>query len=783
MFSVWCVLRCALFASQARLQKSGSFQFTLNSSTETQSNSLTESASQPDDLDRAAAIERLSDEVFGCGNKHLKNVETLSALPEGLHSFPEVCFIGKPNCGKSSLISCLLHNARLGKAGATGGTTRLLQFFNVGDGLLLVDTPGYGGWRGRQLSQALAERANAFSILFRYLALRKDSNLKRVYWLMEASARSPVSFQERDEEILCFLAREKIPFSVILTKIDRHWRQYAEEQRTTALVGRDGLVHPGHLVPERGAGPRIQLPEEGVARNVQEVFNFLGTDKVPVLGVSADRKKPGRSRNLDLLQHDIVHYCTQDLLPGEPLTLTNLRKLSYAPPTADSIQDVQLRYPIEAFVVPQNNNLSLKRMVETHEQMKAQFLMRNVDAARLTAKDVSLCHLGSVAEAAETVQVEDAARTQLGEVIPSTAFLYDAASGPTETLAEKSSSLPLRLTATTTDSEVCEDGRSIVGMRDTESGADAAGAKAQGGVRHLARSFRTRPSLSAKESAAAALGNSWQVVHNASLEPECQSSAADDDCGDLQDSEKGPDNLHASTSLVLHDVLPNSSSDCEPGPPGFNLAPVSISARRSVLLRERTPSSPALPVMLSPDAQYVTAIDGTRIPRSMISVSVEQLAMQKEDELTHFATKSGAGAYEELLLLDHENNTNAADPFTEASDVARLPEAVQTELLDARQYRTRSAARKQEERLLDKYVARKRKERSISLQAEGYMCPWLGVPEKREVVRGLSASHSFGKGGAVMRDLKQSGFGGKSYSARTMKNRGRATKKTGFWAA
>ncbi|KAG5470300.1 hypothetical protein LSCM4_02995 [Leishmania orientalis] len=710
-------------------------------------------------IEFAEAIEKLSNEVFGRGNRHLKNVETLTALPEGLHSFPEVCFIGKPGCGKSSLISCLLRNRRLGKAGATAGTTRLLQFFNVGDALLLVDTPGYGGWRGRDVGQRLAEQANAFSILFRYLALRNGSNLKRVYWLVESSARTPVSFQPRDEELLAFLSRERIPFSVVLTKIDRHWRHYAEQQRTTDRVGKNGFVDPGHRRPKahgQGFFLRTSLPEDGVARNMQEVYEFLGTDQVPILGVSANRLQPHRSHNLDLLQHDIVHYCTQDLLPSEELSFRNMQKLSYAPPTADRIYEVQLRYPVESFVVPENNNISLARMVEHHEHVKARFLANNVSARRLSAKDVAACHLESVAKLRAASQGDAAQRARAERVLPSMTHLSESS---LTTAATTSVPLPGDVAGSLRTSE--EQGTVAASIRRLgdlpEQWKECGDHHPEAGVADVraCRSFCVRPLLGGERDKS--LDPLEGILESASVEEEPLEGAAVDVVGDGEKSTGAAPSSHyshAGADSVSHAVLP----------------------------QEQSLAALPLPAMLDPNAHYVTAIDGTPIPRSMISVSVEQLALSKDDELAHFATKSGAGAYEELLLVDQEKGDAGTDFFVEASDAALLSEEAQAQLA-SRGHRTRSAARKQEERFLAKYVERKRKERSIYMQAEGYMCPWLGRSEGRNTVQGFAGARGSGRGGIVVRDLKQKGFGGKSYSARTMKNRGRATKKTGFWAA
>lgn len=65
-----------------------------------------------------------------------------SEFPKSL--MPEVCFIGRSNVGKSSVINALLGRRSLVKVGKTPGKTRLLNFFNVDEKLVFVDLPGYG---------------------------------------------------------------------------------------------------------------------------------------------------------------------------------------------------------------------------------------------------------------------------------------------------------------------------------------------------------------------------------------------------------------------------------------------------------------------------------------------------------------------------------------------------------------------------------------------------------------------------------------------------------------
>lgn len=72
----------------------------------------------------------------------IKSALKANEFPES--SIPEVCFIGRSNVGKSSVINALLGRRNLVKVGKTPGKTRLLNFFNVDEKLVFVDLPGYG---------------------------------------------------------------------------------------------------------------------------------------------------------------------------------------------------------------------------------------------------------------------------------------------------------------------------------------------------------------------------------------------------------------------------------------------------------------------------------------------------------------------------------------------------------------------------------------------------------------------------------------------------------------
>ena len=59
-------------------------------------------------------------------------------------TLPEICFAGRSNVGKSSLVNGLTGRRMLARTSQTPGRTRQLIFFNLADRLQLVDLPGYG---------------------------------------------------------------------------------------------------------------------------------------------------------------------------------------------------------------------------------------------------------------------------------------------------------------------------------------------------------------------------------------------------------------------------------------------------------------------------------------------------------------------------------------------------------------------------------------------------------------------------------------------------------------
>lgn len=56
----------------------------------------------------------------------------------------EICFLGKSNVGKSSLLNTICNNGKIARVSSTPGCTKLLNFFEIDATYRIVDAPGYG---------------------------------------------------------------------------------------------------------------------------------------------------------------------------------------------------------------------------------------------------------------------------------------------------------------------------------------------------------------------------------------------------------------------------------------------------------------------------------------------------------------------------------------------------------------------------------------------------------------------------------------------------------------
>ena len=138
----------------------------------------------------------------------LKGVVAMNGLPPADRI--EICFAGRSNVGKSSLINALTGRKGLARASNTPGRTQEINFFELADSHYLVDLPGYG------FANAPIPVVEAWQRLLKaYLAGRPT--LRRAFVLIDARhGIKPV-----DQEILDLLDRSAVTFQTVLTKADK----------------------------------------------------------------------------------------------------------------------------------------------------------------------------------------------------------------------------------------------------------------------------------------------------------------------------------------------------------------------------------------------------------------------------------------------------------------------------------------------------------------------------------------------------------------------------------
>jgi len=187
--------------------------------------------------------------------------DTRSAPPD---TGVEVAFAGRSNAGKSSALNVLTGQRALARISKAPGRTREINFFQVRDGLRLVDLPGYGYAKVSKSMKGQWQRN-----ISRYLETRQS--LGGVILLMDVRH----TLKETDQQVLGWCHAAGLLTHVLLTKSDKLKRGPAK----ASLFQVRKALQPLH--PEASVQLFSAHTREG-ADELQQVLNvWLGLAEEP----------------------------------------------------------------------------------------------------------------------------------------------------------------------------------------------------------------------------------------------------------------------------------------------------------------------------------------------------------------------------------------------------------------------------------------------------------------------------------------------------------------------
>ncbi|MDR9416014.1 MAG: ribosome biogenesis GTP-binding protein YihA/YsxC [Gracilimonas sp.] len=146
--------------------------------------------------------------MFKAQPKFITSATKLDECPPA--TLPEVCFAGRSNVGKSSLINTLLNRKNIARTSNTPGKTQQMNYYQIGDRFFMVDLPGYG------FAKVPKQERERWGKDIREYLLNRES-LKLI--LQVVDVRHDPS--QLDEDFFYWMGMNQKPFAVVLSKSDK----------------------------------------------------------------------------------------------------------------------------------------------------------------------------------------------------------------------------------------------------------------------------------------------------------------------------------------------------------------------------------------------------------------------------------------------------------------------------------------------------------------------------------------------------------------------------------
>lgn len=124
------------------------------------------------------------------------------------HDCLEICFIGRSNVGKSTLIN-VLANAKIAKTSKMPGRTQLINYFQINEQIVLVDLPGYGF-----ANISKTQQLNISKMINQYF---EQKQVQVIFVLIDAR----IGITSSDQEVINYLSDLNYQIVLILTKCDK----------------------------------------------------------------------------------------------------------------------------------------------------------------------------------------------------------------------------------------------------------------------------------------------------------------------------------------------------------------------------------------------------------------------------------------------------------------------------------------------------------------------------------------------------------------------------------